>query len=53
MVVDVRLGGGRVGIVGEVVLNGFGMVNGPGLMKDVGRPTAIVPAPRRRFADAA
>jgi hypothetical protein len=37
-------------VVGEVVLNGFGMVNGPGLMKDVGRPTAIVPAPRRRFA---
>lgn len=36
-------------MVGGVVRNGFEMVNGPGLMRDVGRPAAVVPAPRRRF----
>lgn len=36
-------------VVGGVVRHGFEMVNGPGLMRDVGRPAAAVPAPRRRF----
>lgn len=36
-------------VVGEVVGSGFDMVNGPGLMKDVGRPSAVMPAPRQRF----
>lgn len=38
-------------VVGEVVGSGFDMVNGPGLMKDVGRPSAVVPAPRQRFVN--
>lgn len=38
-------------VVGEVVGSGFDMVNGPGLMKDVGRPAAVVPAPRNRFVN--
>ena len=37
-------------VVGGVVSGGFDMVNGPGLMKDVGRPAQVVPAPRQRFA---
>lgn len=37
-------------VVGEVVQSGFEMVNGPGLMRDVGRPAVVVPAPRQRFA---
>lgn len=36
-------------VVGGAVHHGFEMVNGPGLMRDVGRPAAVVPAPRRRF----
>ncbi|MBX9634456.1 MAG: hypothetical protein K2X44_05685, partial [Magnetospirillum sp.] len=39
----------RRGVVGGVVQNGIEMVNGPGLMKDVGRLAVAVPAPRRRF----
>ncbi|WP_156520840.1 hypothetical protein [Magnetospirillum moscoviense] len=41
----------RRNVVGEVVGSGFDMVNGPGLMKDVGRPAAVVPAPRQRFVN--
>jgi GGDEF domain-containing protein len=36
-------------VVGGVVCGGFQMVNGPGLMKDVGRPALVMPAPRERF----
>lgn len=36
-------------VVGRAVRNGFAMVNGPGLMKDVGRPVVVMPAPRDRF----
>lgn len=36
-------------VVGGVVQSGFGMVNGPGLMKDIGRPAIVLPAPRSRF----
>ncbi|RAU20594.1 hypothetical protein CU669_17615 [Paramagnetospirillum kuznetsovii] len=36
-------------VVGGVVKGGFGMVNGPGLMKDIPRPAMVVPAPRSRF----
>ncbi|CAA7614535.1 conserved hypothetical protein [Candidatus Terasakiella magnetica] len=36
-------------VVGGVVQNGFEMVNGPGLMKDIGRPAIVLPAPRARF----
>lgn len=37
-------------VVGGVVQGGFDMVNGPGLMKDIGRPAMVLPAPRARFA---
>ncbi len=37
-------------VVGGVVTGGFAMVNGPGLMKDVGHPSLVMPAPRQRFA---
>ncbi|TAN56765.1 MAG: hypothetical protein EPN20_18280 [Magnetospirillum sp.] len=36
-------------VVGGVVQSGFEMVNGPGLMKDIGRPAIVMPAPRSRF----
>ena len=36
-------------VVGGVVQGGFEMVNGPGLMKDIGRPAIVLPAPRARF----
>ena len=36
-------------VVGGVVQSGFDMVNGPGLMKDIGRPAIVLPAPRARF----
>ncbi len=36
-------------VVGGVVQSGFEMVNGPGLMKDIGRPAIVMPAPRARF----
>jgi hypothetical protein len=36
-------------VVGGVVQSGFDMVNGPGLMKDIGRPAMVLPAPRARF----
>lgn len=36
-------------LVGGAVSSGFDMVNGPGLMKDVGRPAMVMPAPRERF----
>jgi hypothetical protein len=36
-------------VVGDLVNTGFDMVNGPGLMKDIGRPAIVVPAPRTRF----
>lgn len=39
-------------VVGGAVRNGFEMVNGPGLMRDIARPAAIVPAPRDRFTAA-
>ncbi|MBI3446583.1 MAG: hypothetical protein HY055_14795 [Magnetospirillum sp.] len=39
-------------VVGGVVQSGFEMVNGPGLMKDIGRPAMVLPAPRSRFAAA-
>ena len=39
-------------VVGGVVQGGFEMVNGPGLMKDIGRPAIVLPAPRARFAAA-
>lgn len=36
-------------VVGGVVGGGFDMVNGPGLMRDVARPSMVVPAPKERF----
>ncbi|MGE4279172.1 MAG: hypothetical protein AB7G62_06255 [Magnetospirillum sp.] len=36
-------------VVGGVVGGGFDMVNGPGLMRDVARPSVVVPAPKNRF----
>jgi hypothetical protein len=36
-------------VVGRAVRNGFAMVNGPGLMKDVGRPAVVMAAPKDRF----
>ena len=42
-------GARRRRVVGGVVRNGFEMVNGPGLMRDVGAPAGVVSAPRRRF----
>lgn len=39
-------------VVGGLVQSGFEMVNGPGLMKDIGRPAIVVPAPRSRFVAA-
>jgi hypothetical protein len=39
----------RKKVVGGVVQGGFDMVNGPGLMKDIGRPAMVLPAPRARF----
>ncbi|MGE5505411.1 MAG: hypothetical protein ACM31L_13395 [Actinomycetota bacterium] len=36
-------------VVIGAVLGGFAMVNGPGLMKDLGRPSKVLPAPRARF----
>ncbi|OJX81783.1 hypothetical protein [Magnetospirillum sp. 64-120] len=36
-------------VVGGVVDGGFDMVNGPGLMRDVARPSMVVPAPKDRF----
>ncbi|MDO8606547.1 MAG: hypothetical protein Q7R40_08430 [Phaeospirillum sp.] len=39
-------------VVGGVVQGGFEMVNGPGLMKDIGRPAIVMPAPRARFVAA-
>jgi hypothetical protein len=38
----------RTVVVGTV-LGGFAMVNGPGLMKDLGRPAQVLPAPKARF----
>jgi len=40
-------------VVGGLVQGGFEMVNGPGLMKDIGRPAMVLPAPRSRFTPAA
>jgi hypothetical protein len=37
-------------VIGGLVQGGFEMVNGPGLMKDIGRPAMVLPAPRARFA---
>jgi len=39
-------------VIGGLVQSGFEMVNGPGLMKDIGRPAIVVPAPRARFVAA-
>ena len=36
-------------VIGGVVQGGFEMVNGPGLMKDIGHPAMVMPAPRARF----
>jgi len=36
-------------VVGGVVQSGFEMVNGPGLMKDIGHPAMVMPAPCARF----
>jgi hypothetical protein len=43
-------GARRRKVVVGAVLGGFAMVNGPGLMKELGRPAKVLPAPRSRFA---
>jgi hypothetical protein len=42
-------GARRRRVIGRLIADGFEMVNGPGLMKDVGRPVHVVPAPRSRM----
>lgn len=39
----------RRNLVGSAVDHGFAMVNGPGLMKDVGKPAIVVPAPKSKL----
>ncbi|WP_291721026.1 hypothetical protein [Magnetospirillum sp. 64-120] len=40
----------RRAVVVGAVQGGFAMVNGPALMKDIAKPSKVLPAPRSRFA---
>lgn len=39
-------------VIARLVADGFRMINGPGLMADVGQPSAILPAPRKTLVAA-